>query len=366
VRKAAELLAKAKKPIIVAGGGVAASGAHSELVQLAEKLQIPVATSLNGKGTILDDHPLSVGVAGTYSRTCANRAVCEADLVFFAGTPAGGHVTHDWRVPPQGTTVIQLDIEASELGRNYPNTVSILGDAKVTLQRLVEVVERKPADAAKSWLGRVAQLVSEWRTETDRMRASDAVPIRPERICGALSKVLPPNGVLVSDTGHSGMWTGGMVELTKPGQRYIRCAGSLGWGLPGAIGVKCALPDRPVICFTGDGGAYYHLAELETAARYGINVVFVVNNNVGLNQEIPIVDAIYGGGTTAGDDIWRFDKAVNFAKAAESLGCAGMRIEKPGELEDAIRHALGMKRPVVLDVLSDEQALAPTAWYPRR
>ena len=87
-----------------------------------------------------------------------------------------------------------------------------------------------------------------------------------------------------------------MVELTKPGQRYIRCAGSLGWGLPGAIGVKCALPDRPVICFTGDGGLYYHMAELETAARYGINVVFVVNNNSGLNQEIPIVDANYGGG----------------------------------------------------------------------
>jgi acetolactate synthase-1/2/3 large subunit len=192
------------------------------------------------------------------------------------------------------------------------------------------------------------------------------VPIRPERICGVLSKVLPANGVLVSDTGHAGMWTGGMVELTHPGQRYIRCAGSLGWGLPGAIGVKCALPDRPVICFTGDGGAYYHLAELETAARYGINVVFIVNNNVGLNQEIPIVDAIYGGGTTAGDDIWRFEKAVDFAKAAESLGCAGMRIEKPGELDDAIQHALGMGRPVVLDVVSDEQALAPTAWYPGR
>ena len=366
VRQAAELLAKAKKPIIVAGGGVAASGAHSELVQLAEKLQIPVATSLNGKGTILDNHPLSVGVVGTYSRTCANRAVCEADLVFFAGSPGGGHVTHDWRVPPRGTTVIQLDIDASELGRNYPNTVSILGDAKVTLQRLIDVVERKSADSAKAWTGRIAQLVGEWRTEINRQRTSDAAPIRPERICGALSEVLPANGVLVSDTGHAGMWTGGMVELTKPGQRYIRCAGSLGWGLPGAIGVKCALPDRPVICFTGDGGAYYHLAELETAARYGISVVFIVNNNIGLNQEIPIVDAIYGGGTTDGDDIWRFHKAVNFAKAAESLGCAGMRIEKPGELKDAIQHALGMNQPVVLEVVSDEQALAPTAWYPGR
>ncbi|MGZ8210660.1 MAG: thiamine pyrophosphate-binding protein [Burkholderiales bacterium] len=366
VRKAAALLAKAQRPMIVAGGGVAASGAQAELVQLAEKLQIPVATSLNGKGTILDDHPLAVGVSGTYSRTCANRALSEADLVFFVGSPGGGHVTHDWRVPPRGTKVIQLDIDAAELGRNYPNAVSILGDAKVTLQRLIDVTERKSPESAKAWTGRVTQLVEEWRKETDRMRNSDAVPIRPERICGVLSEVLPTNGVLVSDTGHAGMWTGGMVDLKHRGQRYIRCAGSLGWGLPGAIGVKCALPDRPVVCFTGDGGAYYHLAELETAARYGINVVFIVNNNIGLNQEIPIVEGIFGAGSTEGDDIWRFEKSVNFAKAAESLGCAGIRVEKPGELKDVVQRALGMNRPVVVEVISDEQALAPTAWYPGR
>jgi acetolactate synthase-1/2/3 large subunit len=365
VRRAAALLAKAQRPMIVAGGGVAASGAHAELVQLAEKLQIPVATSLNGKGTILDDHPLAVGVSGTYSRTCANRALSEADLVFFVGSPAGGHVTHDWRVPPRGTKVIQIDIDAAELGRNYPNAVSILGDARVTLQRLIDVTERKSPESAKAWTGRVTQLVDEWRKETDRMRNSDAVPIRPERICGVLSEVLPTNGVLVSDTGHAGMWTGGMVDLKHRGQRYIRCAGSLGWGLPGAIGVKCALPDRPVVCFTGDGGAYYHLAELETAARYGINVVFIVNNNVGLNQEIPIVEGIFGAGSTEGDDIWRFEKSVNFAKAAESLGCAGIRVEKPGELKDVVQRALGMNRPVLVEVISDEQALAPTAWYPR-
>ncbi|MGZ8268076.1 MAG: thiamine pyrophosphate-dependent enzyme, partial [Burkholderiales bacterium] len=115
-----------------------------------------------------------------------------------------------------------------------------------------------------------------------------------------------------------------------------------------------------------DGGAYYHLAELETAARYGINVVFIVNNNIGLNQEIPIVEGIFGAGSTEGDDIWRFEKSVNFAKAAESLGCAGIRVEKPGELKDVVQRALGMNRPVVVEVISDEQALAPTAWYPGR
>jgi len=365
VRDAAALLAKAQKPIIVSGGGVAASQAQAELVQLAEKLQIPVATSLNGKGTILETHPLAVGLVGTYSRVCANRAVSEADLVFFIGSPGGGHVTHDQRVPAPGVTVIQIDIDPAELGRNYPNAVSILGDAKVTLQRLIETVQSKSPDAAKAWTGRVTQLVDEWRTEVDRMRKSDVTPMRPERLCRAISEVLPPNGVLVSDTGHAGMWTGGMVEMTHPGQRYIRCAGSLGWGFPGSLGAKCALPDRPVICFTGDGGMYYHLAELETAARYGINVVVVVNNNTGLNQEIPLVAAIYGGSSTQGDDIWRFNKSVNFAKTAESLGCAGIRVEKPGELNDVLQRAMGMNRPVVVEVMTDEQALAPTAWTPK-
>ena len=365
VRDAAVVLAKAQRPIIVAGGGVVASHAQAELVQLAEKLQIPVATSLNGKGIILDKHPLSAGVVGTYSRSCANRAVSEADLVFFIGSPGGGQVTHDWRVPAQGVTVIQIDIDPAELGRNYPNAVSILGDAKATLQRLIESVPPKSPEASKAWTGRVTQLVDEWRAVAEPMRNSDAVPMRPERICAEITNVMPSNGVLVSDTGHAGMWTSGMVDITHAGQRYIRCAGSLGWGFPGSLGVKCALPDRPVICFTGDGGMYYHLAELETAARYGINVVVVVNNNSGLNQEIPLVDAIYGSGSTLGDDIWRFQKTANFAKTAEALGCVGMRIEKPAALNDALRRALNMNRPVVIEVMSDDTALASTAWTPK-
>src|SRR5687768_16456863 len=127
-----------------------------------------------------------------------------------------------------------------------------------------------------------------------------------------------------------------MAELTKPGQRLIRCAGSLGWALPGAIGVKCGAPDSAVICFSGDGGAYYHLAELETAARYGINVVFVVNNNGALNQEIPHFDKAYGGDPQErGREMWGFTP-VNFAKVAESLGCVGMRVEQPHGVAPAL------------------------------
>jgi len=365
VHEAVAMLSRAQRPIIVAGGGVMASQAQAELVGFAEKLQIPVATSLTAKGAILDSHPLSIGVVGVYSRACANQAVSEADLVFFVGSHAGGQVTANWRIPAAGTPVIQLDINSAELGRNYPNAVSLAGDAKVTLQAMVDAAERRSPDRAQAWTGRVQQLAAEWRAKAEPMLKSDAVPLRPERICREITQALPANGVVVSDTGHAGMWTGQMIDITQPGQRYIRCEGSLGWGLPGAMGVKCALPDRPVLCFTGDGGAYYHLPELETAARHGINLVVVINNNGSLNQEIPLVKAAYKEKRDdRSGEIWRFQKNANLARVAEALGCAAFRVEKPGELKDLLPRAFAMGKPVVLDCISEEQALAPIAWLP--
>jgi len=365
VREAVALLAKARRPIIVAGGGVIASRAHTELVELAEKLQIPVATSLTAKGAILDNHPLSVGVVGLYSRACANRAVSAADLVFFVGAHAGGQVTANWRIPVPGTPVIHLDIDPEQLGRNYPETISVLADAKAGLRHMIDAAERKSPAAAQAWTGQVRELVAEWRADAERMRNSDAVPLRPERICREITQALPADGVIVSDTGHAGMWTGQMIDITQPSQRYIRCEGSLGWGLPGAMGVKCALPDRPVLCFTGDGGIYYHLAELETAARHGINLVVVVNNNNSLNQEIPLVDAAYREKRKErSGEIWRFQQGISLARVAETLGCAAFHAEKPGELQALLPRAFAMGKPVLIDVASDEQALAPTAWLP--
>jgi acetolactate synthase-1/2/3 large subunit len=358
VRKAVAALSAAKKPVIVAGGGVVRSGAQSEVVMLAEKMQIPVITSLNAKGTILDSHPLSVGVSGSYSRDCANNVLREADLVFFIGSQAGGQVTHFWHFPPAGTPVIQLDINPSALGRTYPNIASIMGDAKVSLARMIEVAQPKSPDEAKGWTGRVRELVAKWRAENEPNRHSDAAPIRPERVCREISEVLPPDGVLVSDTGHAGIWTGTMVDFKYPTQSYFRCAGSLGWGLPGAIGVKCALPDRPVLCFTGDGGFYYHIAELETAARYNINLVTLVNNNSGLIQELTLNRNAYNGNPRGRwTDMWSFTNR-NFAQIAEGFGCVGIRVEKPGEIGDAITSAFAMNKPVVIDVVTDPTILA--------
>jgi acetolactate synthase-1/2/3 large subunit len=360
VERAARLLSEAQKPIIVAGGGVAASQAWREVVELAEKLSLPVATSLSGKGTIPDNHPLSVGVIGAYSRWCANRAVAEADLVFFIGSRAGGHTTANWRIPRAGTAVVQLDIDPAEIGRNYPAKVGLCGDARATLRRLIDAVETKAGE--RGWLSHIRLMVSVWRSEAQPLLNSDATPIRPERLCKEISEVLPPEGVVVSDTGHAAIWSSTMIDFKAPGQRYIRCAGTLGWALPASIGVKCALPDQPVLCFTGDGGLYYYLSELETAARMGINVVVVVNNNHSLQQVKNIVDASYGGNPEAkGRELWVF-KETNFAQIAENMGCLGLRVERPGDLRNALEQALEADRPVVVDVVTDIEALPQPPW----
>lgn len=361
VAEAMRLLTSAKRPIIVMGGGAVYSGAGAALVELAERLDIPVATSMNAKGTIPDDHPLAVGVVGTYSRFCANMLVHEADLVFFVGSHTGGQVTHNWAIPAKGTPVIQLDINASELGRNYPNAVGLCGDARTVIEQLVDAAPSSHSNP--DWHARVEKVVGEWRADADLQRNSDAVPMRPERICKAITDALPEGAVVVSDTGHSGMWSGTMIDL-KASHQYIRCAGSMGWGFPASLGAKCAAGDRPVVCWTGDGAFYYHIAELETAARYGINVVVVVNNNSALNQEIPLVDAAYGGTQSeAGGDIWRF-RGIDFAAVAESFGCVGIRAETPEQVDDALKKAFTLDRPVVIDAVSDVDAFARRAWVP--
>ena len=363
VLRAAQRLSGAQRPVIVAGGGVTSSQAEQEVVELAEMLSIPVATSLNAKGAITDNHPLSVGVVGSYSRWCANRVVAEADLVIFIGSHTGSQVTNEWRIPAEGTPVIQIDIDPSELGRSYPNEVSLHGDAKATLRKLIEALE--PIGGRNDCVSRAQELVKDWREEVAPRSNSEAVPIIPERLCNELTKFLPEDSLLVSDTGHAGIWTGSMVDLNHQGQGYIRCAGSLGWGLPGAIGVKCAAPDRPVVCFTGDGGLWYHIGELETAVRYNIPVVTVVNNNRGLLQNKRGDDRGYANVDGAdSSELWQFND-VDLAKVAESMGALGIRVDRPGDIQSALEQALASGRPAVVDVVTDpKDSESPVPWAP--
>ncbi len=354
----------ALRPVIVAGGGVRCSGARTELVELAEKLQVPVITSLNAKEMFPPDHELALGISGQYSRFCANKALAEADLVFFIGSHAGGQITNDWRLPRPGTRVLQLDINPAELGRSFPLTAGMQCDARTGLRQLLETAESpspQNSEARVLWLHRTQELVQEWHQSVSALSASNDIPLRPERLCADLTRLLPNDAVLVSDTGHSGVWTGTMIDLRSPEHSYIRCAGSLGWGLPAAIGAKCAAPERPVLCFTGDGGMWYHLTELDTAVRYGLHTITLVNNNASLNQEQAMNERIYGARTANSDRMWMLTDA-DFSTIASTMGGLGICVRRPDELEDALQEALAADRPVVIDVKTHIEGIAPRAW----
>ncbi|MBI3436368.1 MAG: thiamine pyrophosphate-binding protein [Proteobacteria bacterium] len=354
-------LQRARRAVIVAGGGVRASAAAAELVALAEALQIPVATSLNGKDCIPGSHPLSVGVVGSYSRESANRIVNESDLVCFVGTETGGMTTHFWAVPKIGTPAIQIDIDPQVIGRNYPLLAAVNGDARVVLTHMLARADRASAAARKAWVARTQAIGGEWREKYRAVLTSDAIPIRPERICHELTRHLPDDAIVVVDTGHAGMWMGGFYDLTGPRQSYMRSAGHLGWAFPAGIGAKCACPGRPVVVFTGDAGFWYHIAEIETAARWGINSVTVVNNNSGGNQSKRGFDRAYGGEQTQkAREMWTF-RRTDFARIAEDMGALGIRVETPDAFPAALARALGTDRPVVIDVVTDIEVLAPTA-----
>lgn len=359
MREAVHLLRTAERPVIVAGGGVRASGANKELVAFAEALQIPVATSLNGKDTMAADHPLSVGVVGTYSRASANRTVSAADLVCFVGSETGGMTTHFWQVPEFGRRTIQIDIDPEAIGRNYSPEVGIHGDARSVLAAMLSFVEAPTSPTA--WSQGAAQAVADWHSEHDGELQSDQVPIRPERLCAELTNNAPDDAIIVVDTGHAGMWMGGMYDVGAE-QSYLRSAGHLGWAFPAALGAKCGAPDRPVLCFTGDSGFWYHLSEIETAVRWDIPAVILVNNNSGGNQSKRGFDRAYGGEQTeqGARELWHFTD-VNFAAIAEQMGALGIRVERPGDLAGAIERGLASGRPTIIDVVTDIDALAPLA-----
>ncbi|MBM4314239.1 MAG: thiamine pyrophosphate-binding protein [Deltaproteobacteria bacterium] len=361
INEALALIKQAKRPIIVAGGGSIASDSGAEVLRLAEALSMPVATSNAGKGIIPESHPLAAGVVGSYSQQCANHSVSDADLVLFIGSATGDQVTLDWTIPAVGTPVIQIDINPSELGRSYPNALGVYGDAKTVLQQMLAVL--KPNRDRQAWTGTVRGYVGDWHETIRPHITSDATPIRPERLCYEIGRNLPKDAILAADTGYSCVWASTMIPLTQPTQRFIRAAGSLGWAFPAALGAKCAAPDRPVICFSGDGAFLYHLPELETARRWGINTVTIVNNNSCFGQSITGIKRAYG--TTPGnpDQVLRFEK-TNYARIAEDFGCMGIRVEDPAQIAPALQSALKADKPAVIDVVTGSECHPPALWKP--
>ena len=228
---------------------------------MAEALAAPIATTLGARALIPSRHPLAAGVPGSYSAPPANRIVHGADLVLFVGCDTGDQVTLNWTVPPLATKIVQIDADPLEIGRSYPNTIGVVGDPKATVARLAQIIGRPARD--RGFAEEAARVVADWRSTMAPLVDDNRAPIRVERLCAEITKALPADGILVADTGYSGIWTGTMIDFNGSGQTYLRAAGSLGWSFPASLGAKCAAPNRAVLCFTGDGGFYYHLAELE-------------------------------------------------------------------------------------------------------
>jgi acetolactate synthase-1/2/3 large subunit len=346
-------LFKAQRPVIVVGRGAVVSGASPQVKILAEKLSIPVVSSIDGKGLLSDDHPLYIGPVGTYCRPCANQLVSESDLVFFIGCSTGDQVTKNWTLPPVGSAVIQLDINPAEVGRNYPGTIGIPGDAKTSLNLLIDSL---PENRKKNrWSRRAHELYSNWEQLIAPQYNSEAVPIRPERLCKEITQALPEDAIVVSDTGYSAIWAGTLIRITSADQLFLRASGSLGWAFPASLGAKCAAPERSVICFSGDGAFWYHLSELETAVRCGIHTVTVINNNSVLGQSQLGIRHAYAEYNGSENDQYRF-LDTNFAQIAENMGALGIRVEKPEDIYPSILRALAQDRPVVVDVVTEAES----------
>lgn len=361
IERAAAALREARRIVIIAGEGAAVSQAGPELLALAEALAAPIATSLGARGIISTRHALHIGVPGSYSAPPTNRIVHSADLVLYVGCDTGDQVTLNWMIPPLTTKIVQIDADPLEIGRSYPNTIGVVGDPKPTLARIVEAVGRPARD--RGFAEEAARIVADWRSTMAPLAGDDKTPIRVERLCAEVTKALPADGILVADTGYSGIWTGTMVDFNGAGQTYLRAAGSLGWSFPAALGAQCAAPNRKVLCFTGDGGFYYHLPELESARRCGIPVTVVVNNNSGFGQNLSGVRRIAGNRLGRGEALVRFGP-TDFAAVAQSFGVRGIRVEQPTAIASALSEALADSGPVVVDVVTDLEPRAPEPWAP--
>lgn len=358
IDEAVAALKAAERPVIVIGRGAAVSGAGSVIFDLAKKADIPVVTTPDGKALIDENDDLWCGIVGGYGMQCANVVVRKSDLVIFIGTQAADQTTYEWKVPPTDTKVIQIDIDAATLGRNYPNCVGLLGDAKMVTSQLLEAVGDMNHGA---WRAETIEITKETLDKYSINQNDDMQPIRPERLCQEISKALPDDAVLFSDTGYSAVWSATMIKM-RPGQEYYRAAGSLGWAFPAAIGAKCAQPERPVICFTGDGAFYYHSNEMETAARHNINTVTIINNNSGLAQCRPDLNLVYKDDLEKVDARYKYPN-VDLAKIAEEFGYFARTVTDPAEIGQAIKDALASGKPALIDVRTTLEAEAPSELF---
>lgn len=359
VEQAVWELRRAERPAMVCGRGTVVSGAWEEVMALAEALDMPVTTTLGGKGSIDDRHPLALGVTGSYRRPPTDRVIAQADLVLYVGCHQGGATTNLRQLPKPGVRVIHIDINPAQPGANYPNVLPLVGDARTVLRQMLAVTRSEKRIVHSEWVAMAQRELRAWRDGEDERVHGDVIPIRPERLAVELVKACPENTLYVTDTGYVGTWAGVFMDLPA-GRNFLHCEGSLGWAFPAAIGAKAAVPHRPVVAFSGDGGFFYHLAELETAVRNRINVVTVVLNNQAMAFQTHLLHALWPDSPDL-DKLSEFSD-TSFADIARAMGGWGRRVTDPRDIGNAVRQAIDADRPAVLDVVIDQNAIAPVAF----
>ncbi|GAA0571530.1 acetolactate synthase catalytic subunit [Craurococcus roseus] len=373
VAAAAEALAAARRPLVVAGGGVHLSGAAPELAALQEAAHLPVGTTVMGKGAVDEGHPLSLGVVGYVmglgARAHALRPMVEgADLVLLVGNRTNQNGTDSWKLFGPETRFIHLDADPMEVGRNYEAQHRLVGDAKLTLAALATAMRdqdlRMRAAARTAVEREIAAAVAGWRDTIAGVTTGDAGPCRPERVMAELDRLLAPDDIVVADASYASIWVANYLTAKRAGQRFLTPRGiaGLGWGLPMAIGARIAADEAGsgarVVCLCGDGGFAHSWAELETLRRLELPVTLLVLNNGILGYQKHAEEVRFGEHT----------KAVNFAAVdhaaiARACGVEGVTVADGAGIAPALRAALDARRPVLLDLMTDPDAKPPISAF---
>ncbi|MGH7059842.1 MAG: thiamine pyrophosphate-binding protein, partial [Stellaceae bacterium] len=348
IARAAALIAHAKRPLILAGGGVHLSQGYEALLALAEAQSIPVAHTMSGKGGIACTHPLSAGLFGRYSRI-ANELIEASDCLVVVGCKLGEIATKRYALPARRVPLVHLEIVAEEIGRSLPAEVALWGDARAGLEDLGEALTEDARQARAGYVAEIPKRMAAWREEAAARLDSAERPIHMARLCRELNRAMPADGILVADGGFAGHWTGLLYDTKAAGRRFIpdRGLASIGYGLPGGIGAALAAPQTPVVAIGGDGGFNMTLGELETARRAGIGLTIVVVNNAASGYVKALQHAMFGGRYQSSDLV-----EMDYAAIARAMGCNGIRVADPDQLPAALAAGIAERsRPTVLDVI---------------
>jgi acetolactate synthase-1/2/3 large subunit len=355
IRQAARLLMEAERPCIIAGGGVNTSRAWTELRELVDLLQIPVATTISGKGAFSEHQPLAAGAIGDIQGgklgrgRVAAQIVKASDVVLLIGSRTNQMATNNWTVPDPSSTLIHVDIDPLELGRNFTTRLGVVADARLALAALTQALREAGYTPRGARAEEVKEALDAWERDNDASERSTAIPIQPARLIHEIRPFINADTILVSDGSSPFMWASSHLKVDA-GPTFItpRGTGAIGTGLPMALGAKLAAPDKQVICFEGDGGLMCGiLAELEVGARYNLGMPVVVFNNGALLHE---KNRMRGPLREEMD----FLPGLDFATVARGLKCEGIRVERPEQIGPAMERALANRRaPTVVDVVID-------------